>query len=99
MHIPPMSTIRNVCVYCGSGPGTDPAFVEAARAFGKTMARERVGLVYGGGSKGLMGAVATAVLDNGGAEPGDISEIFLNPAQKPHPAQEGGITPHPPLPQ
>ena len=54
-----MSTIRTVCVYCGSGPGTDPAFMEAARRFGECLANEKVGLVYGGGSRGLMGAVAT----------------------------------------
>ena len=57
-----MSTIRTVCVYCGSGPGTDPAFIQAARRFGEILAREKVGLVYGGGSVGMMGAVAAFVL-------------------------------------
>ena len=58
--------IKTVCVYCGSGPGTNPHFIEAASAFGKTLAENGVRLVYGGGSIGLMGAVARGVLDNGG---------------------------------
>ena len=53
-----MSLIRTVCVYCGSSPGTDPAFMESAAAFGKILAKEGVSLVYGGGGNGLMGAVA-----------------------------------------
>ena len=61
-----MSTIRTICVYCGSGPGSDPAFVAAARAFGRILAENRIGLVYGGGSVGLMGELANAVLDHGG---------------------------------
>jgi len=93
MHIPPMSTIRNVCVYCGSGPGTDAAFVEAAREFGQIMARDGVGLVYGGGSRGLMGAVATAVLDHGGHVTGIIPEFLQNREQTLRRAQEVIITP------
>ena len=50
------SKIRKICVYCGSGPGTDPAFVEAARAFGAILAKNGIGLVYGGGGDGMMGA-------------------------------------------
>jgi len=57
-----MNMIKNVCVYCGSGPGTNPRFVEAAIALGKALAENGVGLVYGGGSIGLMGAVATSTL-------------------------------------
>ena len=52
------SKIRKICVYCGSGPGTDPAFVEAARAFGAILAKNGIGLVYGGGAVGMMGAIA-----------------------------------------
>ena len=88
-----MSTIRTVCVYCGSGPGTDPAFIEAARDFGKAMGREGVGLVYGGGSKGLMGAVANSVLDNGGHVTGIIPEFLQNREQTLRRAQEVIITP------
>src|SRR5947208_4435051 len=93
MHIQAMSTIRSACVYCGSGPGTDPAFVEAAREFGKIMAREGIGLVYGGGSRGLMGAVATAVLDHGGHVTGIIPEFLQNREQTLRRAQEVVITP------
>lgn len=67
-----MSTIKTVCVYCGSGPGTNPHFVEAAVALGKSLAENKVGLVYGGGSVGLMGAVATSALDHGGKVTGII---------------------------
>lgn len=71
-----MSKINSVCVYCGSGPGTDPQFIEGATAFGKALAENGVGLVYGGGSIGLMGAVAKATLDNGGTVTGIIPEFL-----------------------
>lgn len=71
-----MSTLKTVCVYCGSGPGTDPRFVESATALGKALAENGVGLVYGGGSIGLMGAVATAVLDHGGKVTGIIPDFL-----------------------
>lgn len=71
-----MSIIKNVCVYCGSGPGTNPRFVESALALGKSLAENGVGLVYGGGSIGLMGAVATAVLEHGGRVTGIIPEFL-----------------------
>ena len=74
----PMSEIRKICVYCGSGPGTDPAFVEAAQEFGATLAREKVGLVYGGGAVGIMGAIAHAVLDHGGQVTGIIPEFLMS---------------------
>ena len=88
-----MSTIRTVCVYCGSGPGTDPAFMDAARRFGQLLAVEGVGLVYGGGSRGLMGAVATSVLDHGGHVTGIIPEFLQNREQTLKRAQEVIITP------
>jgi uncharacterized protein (TIGR00730 family) len=68
--------VRNVCVYCGSGPGTNPAFMKSATAFGRTLAENGVGLVYGGGSIGLMGAVATGALDHGGRVTGIIPEFL-----------------------
>lgn len=64
--------IRSVCVYCGSGAGRDPAFAEAARAFGRSLALDKVRLVYGGGGTGLMGEVARAVLAHGGHVTGVI---------------------------
>ena len=58
--------MKRVCVFCGSSPGTRPRYVEAARALAAELVRRRVGLVYGGGQVGLMGAVADAVLERGG---------------------------------
>jgi uncharacterized protein (TIGR00730 family) len=89
----PMSTIRTVCVYCGSGPGTDPAFMEAAHRFGELMAKDKVGLVYGGGSRGLMGAVATSVLEHGGHVTGIIPEFLQSREQTLKRAQEIIVTP------
>jgi uncharacterized protein (TIGR00730 family) len=72
------SKIRKICVYCGSGPGTDPAFVEAATALGTAMAKAGIGLVYGGGDSGMMGAVADAVRGHGGSVTGIIPQFLLN---------------------
>lgn len=62
----------SVCVYCGSRAGTDPAHLEAARAFGDGLARRGMRLVYGAGDVGLMGAVASAAQAAGGATLGVI---------------------------
>jgi uncharacterized protein (TIGR00730 family) len=69
---------RKLCVYCGSGTGRNPAYVEAARTLGKAMAASEIGLVYGGGSLGLMGEVARSVLDHGGHVTGIIPEFLAN---------------------
>jgi uncharacterized protein (TIGR00730 family) len=58
--------VKRVCVFCGSNPGTRPEYVDAARRLGRTLVSQRLGLVYGGGSVGLMGALADAVLADGG---------------------------------
>jgi len=71
-----MSKIRTVCVYCGSGPGTNPHFIEGAVTFGKILAENGIRLVYGGGSLGMMGAVATSVLDHGGTVTGIIPDFL-----------------------
>lgn len=79
MHIfEAMSTIKRICVYCGSGPGSDPAFVAAARTFGTILAKNRIGLVYGGGAVGLMGEIADAVIKNGGEVLGIIPTFLEN---------------------
>jgi uncharacterized protein (TIGR00730 family) len=75
-HIALMSEVKTVCVYCGSGPGTNPRFMEAATAFGKALAENGVGLVYGGGSIGLMGAVAKSTLEHGGIVTGIIPDFL-----------------------
>jgi uncharacterized protein (TIGR00730 family) len=64
--------IRRICVFCGSSTGSDPAYTEAAHALGELFAREGIGLVYGGGSVGLMGQLADAVLHAGGEVTGVI---------------------------
>jgi uncharacterized protein (TIGR00730 family) len=66
------STLQNICVYCGSGLGRNPAYVEAARTFGRLLAENHIGLVYGGGSLGLMGEIAHSVLHHGGYVTGII---------------------------
>jgi len=67
--------------------------MEAARAFGRLLATDGVGLVYGGGSNGLMGAVATAVLDNGGHVTGIIPEFLESREHTLRRAQEVIVTP------
>jgi uncharacterized protein (TIGR00730 family) len=71
-----MSSIRTICVYCGSGHGSDPVFATAAWTLGRAMAEAGIGLVYGGGNVGLMGTVARAVLDHGGHVTGVIPEFL-----------------------
>jgi uncharacterized protein (TIGR00730 family) len=66
------SNIKNICVYCGSGPGLNPVYAAAARDFGRILAESRIGLVYGGGSLGLMGEIARSVLHHGGYVTGII---------------------------
>lgn len=61
-----MSPVRRLCVFCGSRPGRDPAFAQAARDLGAALVARRVGLVYGGASVGVMGEIANAVLAGGG---------------------------------
>ena len=83
-----MSEIKSICVYCGSGPGAKPAFQEAAEEFGRILAENRIRLVYGGGSVGLMGSLAESVLDHGGQVTGIIPQFLterehvLNEAQE-----------------
>jgi uncharacterized protein (TIGR00730 family) len=81
-------SIRSVCVFCGSGDGALPVFREAAEALGKSLAEAGIRLVYGGGSHGLMGAIARAVLAHGGEVTGIIPdflearEVMLEGAQE-----------------
>src|SRR5579871_1814239 len=88
-----MITIKTVCVYCGSGPGTNPRFLEAASALGKTFAENGIRLVYGGGSVGMMGAVASAVLDHGGSVTGIIPDFLTTREHALNRVQETIVTP------
>jgi uncharacterized protein (TIGR00730 family) len=87
-----MSTIKSICVYCASGPGTNPAFVATARRFGQTLAENRIRLVYGGGSIGLMGALAESALDHGGQVTGIIPDFLVNREHMSERVQEHIIT-------
>ena len=90
--LPSMSRLRSICVYCASGPGTSPAFVAAAKAFGRILAENGLGLVYGGGSIGLMGALAQSVLDHGGFVTGVIPDFLVDREHMMERAQERIIT-------
>lgn len=70
------SPIESVCVYCGSSFGARPDYREAAEAFGRILGQSGVRLVYGGGSIGLMGALARAALDAGGEVTGIIPRFL-----------------------
>jgi uncharacterized protein (TIGR00730 family) len=88
-----MNEIKTVCVYCGSGAGTNPRFVEAAHALGKILAENGVSLVYGGGSVGLMGAVADSVRDHGGHVIGIIPQFLVTRENAVARGQELVVTP------
>jgi hypothetical protein len=66
--------MRRVCVFCGSNSGRDPRYASAARELGQLLTTRGLGLVYGGGSVGLMGMIADAALDAGGEVIGVIPE-------------------------
>jgi uncharacterized protein (TIGR00730 family) len=73
----PGQRLRRVCVFCGSSPGADAAYVAAAERAGAELARRRIDLVYGGGNVGLMGVLADAVLRAGGHVIGVIPEALM----------------------
>lgn len=79
--------MERVAVFCGSKPGHSPLFVSHARQLGALMAQAHFTLVYGGGSVGIMGAVADAVMEGGGRVIGVITELLLTWEQ-----QHTGIT-------
>jgi uncharacterized protein (TIGR00730 family) len=71
-----MAYLQSLCVYCGSNDGADPTYAAAARELGQAMAAKGIRLVYGGGSIGLMGIVARAVLADGGKVTGIIPQFL-----------------------
>jgi hypothetical protein len=81
---PSKKSLRRVAVYCGSASGNNPAFVAEARALGAAIASAGLGLVYGGASAGLMGAVANAALA-GGAEVIGVLPAVLTRKEIAHP--------------
>lgn len=70
--------IQRLCVFCGSSTGTDPIHAEAARALGRALADREIGLVFGGGSIGLMGVLADAALAAGGEVTGVIPQALVD---------------------
>lgn len=69
--------MKSVCVYCGSNPGRQPAYAEAARGLGAALVERGLGLVYGGASVGIMGVLADTVLQLGGHVTGVIPEALV----------------------
>jgi uncharacterized protein (TIGR00730 family) len=73
-----MGDISAICVYCGASDGADPAHLAAAKALGHELAKADIRLIYGGGSLGLMGAVANGVLEKGGKVTGIIPQFLAD---------------------
>ena len=69
--------MKRICVFCGSSAGTRPQYRKCAEELGAEFARRNIGLVYGGGNVGLMGAIADAVLESGGEAIGVIPEYLM----------------------
>ena len=83
-----MAKLKNVCVYCGSSKGGNPANLEAARALGMALAHEKIGLIYGGGGIGMMGEIAHAVEGAGGKVLGIIPDFLVAREHAAHGARE-----------
>jgi uncharacterized protein (TIGR00730 family) len=73
-----MNTIRSVCVYCGSSPGRSAVYMKAGHVLGRSIAEAGLRLVYGGGTKGIMGAVADSAMRAGGKVTGIIPRFLVN---------------------
>ena len=90
-----MHPVRSICVYCGSQPGNDQTFVNAAETVGKSLGKAQVRLIYGGGTTGIMGAVSRAALENGGQVTGIIPKFLTEHERAPkehRPGQETIVT-------
>jgi uncharacterized protein (TIGR00730 family) len=73
-----MSKIRSICVYCGSSPGRDPIYKQSGKLLGTSIAEHGLELVYGGGTKGIMGAVSDGVMSAGGKVTGIIPKFLMS---------------------
>lgn len=73
-----MNSIRSICVYCGSSPGRDESYIQAGRVLGRSIAQAGLRLVYGGGTRGIMGAVAEGAIKAGGQVTGIIPRFLMN---------------------
>jgi uncharacterized protein (TIGR00730 family) len=72
-----VSTLKRICVFCGSSVGARPAYAQTARELGRTLAARGIGVVFGGGKVGLMGVLADAALAAGGEAIGVIPEALV----------------------
>ena len=70
--------VERICVFCGASPGARPEYAEAARELARLLTAEGIGLVYGGGGVGLMGALADAVIAAGGKLTGVIPRALVD---------------------
>lgn len=73
-----MNPIRSICVYCGSSSGKGETYVAAGHALGRSMAEAGIRLVYGGGTRGIMGAVARGTIEAGGKVTGIIPRFLID---------------------
>jgi uncharacterized protein (TIGR00730 family) len=73
-----MNPIRSICVYCGSSPGRSDLYLKAGHTLGRSIAEAGLRLVYGGGTKGIMGAVADGAIRAGGKVTGIIPQFLIN---------------------
>ena len=69
--------MKRICVYCGSSPGNNPVYIQAAEALARALVHRNIGLVYGGASVGVMGAIANAVMRQGGEVIGIIPQALM----------------------
>lgn len=72
-----MPEIKSICVYCGSSAGNNPTYREAGLTLGRALAKHKIRLIYGGGSRGIMGAVAEGAMQNGGDVLGIIPKFLI----------------------
>ena len=70
--------MKYICVYCGSSSGKDSLYLESAKALGKSLIENDIGLIYGGASVGTMGALANSVLENGGEVIGIMPQSLVD---------------------
>ena len=70
-------SVRSIAVFCGSKTGTNPVFSQHALELGKQFAKNKIRLVYGGGSAGLMGVIADSTMQEGGEVMGFIPKLLL----------------------
>jgi len=71
-------TINNIIIFCGANTGTDPIYEESAYALGQLLAEKEIGITFGGGAVGLMGAVADGALSKGGTVTGVIPQFLVD---------------------